>query len=263
MQNPTEDILKNADNQTTLNSIDNPRHISQNIFRCVPLKSYLSMRWFSARRVKHRNDSFTLPWASSLRSSLASEGLGKSLSPRFGGRPFRRRLPSPPPLCCRSEFGGRPLRPSMARIWGMTSSSFRRDHCRPCGRRRTRGSDSLTCRWKHRNDSHFCSVTCAWNFKHFCDWSRTEIIERCEVNSKHKTDQTWHIALWKRWGTIISANSLQFKRGNSSYWGSIKFPALFKMKERSKERDREKKRNIKNQKKRRWKAFTWGPSLAS
>lgn len=81
-----------------------------------------------------------LPWASSLRSSLASEGLGNSVWPTLGGRPFLRREPEPslsPAACWRSALGGRPLRPSMALMRGMTSSSLSGHHCRPWGGRDT------------------------------------------------------------------------------------------------------------------------------
>lgn len=75
------------------------------------------------------------PWASSLRRSLTSLGVGPSGTsglPTFGGRPFLRRLPfAPSPINCRSELGGRPLRPSIAKIRGMTSSSFNKLHCKP------------------------------------------------------------------------------------------------------------------------------------
>lgn len=75
------------------------------------------------------------PWASSLRRSLTSLGVGPSGTsgfPTFGGRPFLRRLPfALSPTNCRSELGGRPLRPSIAKIRGMTSSSFSKLHCKP------------------------------------------------------------------------------------------------------------------------------------
>lgn len=79
---------------------------------------------------------WALPWASSLRSSLASDGLGNSVWPTLGGRPFLRREPEPellPAPCWRSVLGGRPLRPSMALIRGITSSSLSGHHCRPWG----------------------------------------------------------------------------------------------------------------------------------
>lgn len=134
-------LLKRCDVQSTFNKKDIVWTSWTKVVKPETFKPELFIDKTSANQKLILDQFESQPWASSLRRSLTSLGVGPSGTnglPTFGGRPFLRRLPLlPSPINCRSELGGRPLRPSIAKIRGMTSSSFNKLHCKPLERKQT------------------------------------------------------------------------------------------------------------------------------